>query len=65
MEIKCHFTEMSLIETMLDTIKHLPTRGNPWSCKDFSIYVLDNYSVHMHDEVRAAFLSKGYIPIIM
>ena len=32
------------IETMLDTIKHPLTRGNPWSCKDFSIYVLYNYT---------------------
>ena len=49
------------LETMLETIKHLPNRCNVFSQKDYAIYVLDNYSVHVTEEVRKALLARGYI----
>ena len=53
------------IEQMLETIKHLPNKSNPFTCKNFDIYVLDNYSVHCTDEVKQALLSRGYVPVVM
>ena len=33
--------------------------------KNFAIYVLDDYAVHLQSEVRAALLKRGYILIII
>ncbi len=49
------------LENMLETIKHLPNLANPFSCKDYAVYVLDDYSVHITQEVRRALLARGYI----
>ena len=46
---------------MLATISNLPDRYNPFTIKNFGIYVLDDYSVHLMPEVKAALLKRGYI----
>ena len=51
----------------LKTISNLPNRRKDifFPEKDFAIYVLDNYAVHLMPEVRKALLEKGYVLIIM
>ena len=51
------------LDTMLQTISHFRNRSNPFSCANFAIYILDDYSVHVTDEVRKAMLARGYILI--
>ena len=65
--VHAHWAEKASyrVETMLDTIKYLPNNVNPWTCKDYAIYVLDNYSVHQVEEVTTALLSKGYVPVLI
>ena len=40
------------LEQMLETIKHLPNRHNLFTMKNYAIYVLDNYAVHLMPEIR-------------
>ena len=52
----------------METIKNLPDRSNlDFFCKEkgFASYVLDDFSVHLSEEVRKAFLKKGYILVII
>ena len=49
------------LEQMLSTISNLPNRYNPFTMKNFGIYVLDDYSVHLMPEVKAALFKRGYI----
>ena len=49
------------IEQILDMIKQLPNRFNMFTEKEYPIYVLDDYSVHLMPEVRQALLKKGYV----
>ncbi|GFO11576.1 steryl-sulfatase [Plakobranchus ocellatus] len=53
------------LENMLKTIGHMKNRYNMFSQKDFAIYILDDYSVHLQEEVRKKLLEKGYILVIM
>ena len=53
------------IDQMLETISHLPNRYNPFTQKDFAIYVLDDYAVHLIPEVRKALYLRGYILVLM
>ena len=48
---------------MLKTIEHLPNRILQF--KGYAIYVLDDYAVHLQDEIRAALLTRGYILVII
>ena len=48
---------------MLETIKSLPNRKQVFSCANYAIYKLDDNSVHISNEVRKAFLERGYILI--
>ena len=53
---------------MLKTIENLPDRSNlNLFCKEkgFAIYVLDNFAVHLMEEVRMAFLKKGYVLVLI
>ena len=43
------------------TISNLPNRSNLFTQKDFCIYVLDDYSVHLMPEVMSALLKRGYV----
>ena len=49
----------------------LKTIGNPSNCyhpftqKDYAIYVLDDYAVHLMPEVRKALFQRGYILVIL
>ena len=42
-------------------IKQLRNRFNMFTEKGYTIYVLDDYSVHLMPEVRQALLKKGYV----
>ena len=53
------------IDQMLKTISYLPNHYNPLTPKDFAIYVLDNYAVHLMPEVRKALYQRGYVLALM
>ena len=42
-----------------------PNRFNPFTCKDFPVYVLDDYVVHLMPEVRKLLWERGYVLIII
>ena len=44
---------------------NLPNRFNPFTCKDFAIYVLDDYAAHLMPEVRKFLWEHGYVLIII
>ena len=46
---------------MIKTIEHLPNRHHIFSQKNYAIYVLDDYAVHLMPELRSALLKRGYI----
>ena len=49
------------LNTMFDTITNLPNRRNLLMESNYALYILDDYSVHITNEVRKALLAKGYI----
>ena len=51
------------LEQMLATIANLPNRHHIFTMNKYCIYVLDDYSVHIMPEVKAALLKKGYVYI--
>ena len=53
------------LEQMLETISHLPNRHSLFRPQDYAIYVLDNYAVHLQEEVRKALLKRGYILVLI
>lgn len=54
------------LEQMLQTIKNLPNRNrNPFTKKDWEIYVLDNYAVHIMSEIRKALWDRSYVLVLM
>ena len=53
------------LEQMLCTISNLPSRCNIFNSKNYAIYVLDNYSVHLMPEIKAALPKRGYVPVII
>ena len=53
------------LNTMLDTIANLPNRFNMFSQSNYALYILDDYSVHITDEVKEALLAKGYILVVI
>ena len=48
---------------MLYTISNLPNRFNIFTPKNYAIYVLDDYSVHIMPEINEALLKRGYVPV--
>ena len=50
---------------MLKTINNLSNRYISFFQKDYVIYVLDDYSVHLMSEVRKAFFQREYILVVM
>ena len=50
-----------LLEQMLKTISHLPNRFNMFTPKKYAIYVLDDYSVHLLQEVKEVLMKRGYV----
>ena len=46
---------------MLSTIANLLNSHNIFTHQNYGIYVLDDYSVHIMLEIKAALLKKGYI----
>ena len=53
------------LDQLLKTISNLQNRYHPFTQKDYGIYVLDNYAVHLMPEVRKALFQRGYIVVIM
>ena len=53
------------LEHMIKTISNLPNHFNPFTQKNFAIYVLDYYAVHLMPEVRKALYGRGYILVVM
>ena len=53
------------LDTMLSTIANLPNRHNIFSQSNYALYILDDYSVHITDEVKKALLAKGYILVVI
>lgn len=51
------------LEQMLATISNLPNRHNLFMMRNYCIYVLDDYSVHLMPEVKSALLKRGYVLI--
>ena len=49
---------------MLYTISNLPNRFNIFTPKNYAIYVLDDYNVHIMPEIKKALLKRGYVPVI-
>ena len=49
------------LEHMIKTISNLPSQFNPFTQKNFAIYVLDDYAVHLMPEVRKALYERGNI----
>ena len=47
-------------EQMLSTIANPSNRYNIFTHKNYAIYVLDKYSVHVMPEIKAALLKKGW-----
>ena len=50
---------------LLKTISNLSNRYHPFTQKDYAIYVLDDYAVHLMPEVRKALFQRRYILVIM
>ena len=50
---------------MLRTISNLPNTFNIFTPKNYAIYVLDDYSVHLMPEIKEAPLKRGYVPVII
>ena len=50
---------------MLKTISNLPNKFNIFTPKNYAVYILNDYSVHLMPEVKEAFLKRGYVPIII
>ena len=53
------------LEQMLYTISNLPNRYNIFTPKNYAIYVLDDYSVHLMPEIKEALLRRGYVPVLI
>ena len=53
------------LEQMLYTISNLPNKYNIFTPKNYAIYVLDDYSVHIMPEIKEALLKRGYVPVII
>ena len=53
------------LEQMVETIMRLPNKHNPFTQANYDIYVLDNYAVHLMPEIRAEFLKRGYVLVLI
>ena len=54
--VKCQWSESGpyRLEHMLKTIDNIPNRYNPFTPKNFAIYPLGDYAVHLMPEIRKA-----------
>ena len=53
------------LEHMLKTISNLPNRFHLFSQKNYAIYVIDDYAVHLMPEVRKALYQRGCVLVGM
>ena len=52
-------------DQLKQTMLNLPDRYNPFTCKDFAIYELDDYATHLMPEVRKLLWECGYVLTII
>ena len=52
-------------ENMLKTISNLSSHYNPYTQKNYLIYVLDDYVVHLMREKMKILFQRGYILVVM
>ena len=53
------------VNIMPDMITNLPNRHNLFMESNYTLYVLDNYSVHITNEVRKSLMAKGYLLVVI
>ncbi|CAL4062693.1 unnamed protein product [Meganyctiphanes norvegica] len=53
------------LENMLKMVKTLKKRRHIIPQNEYSLYILDDYSVHLHDELRKQLLQIGYVLVII
>ena len=53
------------IDQMLKTISNLPNCYNPFTPKEFAIFVLNDYAVHLMPEAKKALYQRGYVLVLM
>ena len=53
------------LNTMLDKIANLINRHSLFMESNYVLYVSDDYSIQITDEVRKALLAKGYILVVI
>ena len=65
--MEAHFADKGsyTLDTMLATIATLPHVNTNIFSPKYQIYCLDDYSVHITDEVREALLKRGYILVCL
>lgn len=52
------------VNNMLDLIQTVPAYQNMWNKNDCYIYLLDDYSAHLVDDVKKALRGRGWIQIV-
>ena len=50
---------------MINTINNLLNRFNPFTQKNYAIYIPDDYAVHLMPEIRKALYERGFILLVM
>ena len=53
------------LDQLLKMIGNLPNRYHSFTQKDYAIYILNDYAVHLMPEVRKALFQRGYILVII
>ena len=53
------------LENMLEMVNHLKNRHHIFTHKDYALYILDDYSVHLQDELRKHLLQQGYVLVVI
>ena len=53
------------IDQLKQTIINLPNRFDPFRCKNFAIYVLNDFVVHLMPQARKLLWERGYVLIII
>ena len=52
------------VNNMIDMIKTIPVHQNIWNKNDCYIYLLDDYSAHLVEDVKSALRQRGWVRIL-